>query len=112
GEAIWSARRLGSELENELTSWIQEDGNDHLRKHAAIALALIGNPLALPILRQIVREKDPFVPLTSKLYSQARGFAAIYLIGKLGDDSMISELIAIVSQPVQHKYISQDRSLV
>ena len=112
GIAIWSARRLGVQLEHELISWTQEDGHEHLKKHAAIALALSGNSLALPILREIVRERDSYVPKTSHLYSQARGFAAIYLIGKLRDTHMIPELIDIVEEPTNYDYVSDDKSLV
>jgi hypothetical protein len=111
GEAIWSARKLGDQLEQELLSWINEE-NENTRKHSAIALALIGNTQALPVLRQIVRERDPYVPLTSHLYSQARGFAAIYLIGKLGDTQMVPELIDMLDSQAKHKYMSSDRSLV
>jgi pyrimidine deaminase RibD-like protein len=112
GVAIWSVRRLGEQLHKELIAWTEEKGNEPLRKHAAIALALSGNRLALPILRDIVRERDSYVPKTSHLYSQARSFAAIYLMGKLSDVEMISELIEIVEEPTKFNYISDDKSLV
>ncbi|MGI2297283.1 FAD-dependent oxidoreductase [Paenibacillus sp. GXUN7292] len=111
GIAIWSARRLGEPIVNSLLNWVNTE-NENLRKHAAIALGLIGNSQALPVLRQIVRERDPYVPQTSHLYSQARGFAAIYLIGKLGDAQMISDLIDILENAIPYEYESNDRSLV
>ena len=38
-----------------------------------------------------------FVPYTSRKYNQVRGYAAIYLLGKLGDAGIVQELLRILN---------------
>ncbi|RXZ80302.1 FAD-dependent oxidoreductase [Paenibacillaceae bacterium] len=95
GIAIWSAKRLDHAIRPDLRLWMLEAGREHLRKHSALALGLLGDPLALPVLRSIVRERDAFVPQTSRKYNIARALAAIYLLGKLQDQEMVPDLVAV-----------------
>ncbi|MDF2661889.1 MAG: hypothetical protein K0Q94_4680 [Paenibacillus sp.] len=97
GIAIWSARRLGASLIPRLTRWSEQRQDDQLRKHSAFALALLGENAAMPALREIVAERDDFMPRTSHMYNQLRGYAAIYLLGKLGDTSIIPELMRMIA---------------
>ncbi|SDD02544.1 PBS lyase HEAT-like repeat-containing protein [Paenibacillus sp. UNCCL117] len=102
GIAIWSARRLGGQLAAELREWMAEaaeEEEEHLMKHSAMALGLIGDPAAIPALRRIVEERDMFVPYTSRKYNQVRGYAAIYLLGKLRDKQIVPELLRILRDP-------------
>ncbi|MDF2721325.1 MAG: hypothetical protein K0Q59_1000 [Paenibacillus sp.] len=99
GIAIWSARRIGAPLVGSLTQWSEQRHDEALRKHSAFALALLGESSAIPVLREIVLERDEYLPKTSSMYGQLRAHAAIYLLGKLGDTAIIPELKRIVSEP-------------
>ncbi|WP_176706710.1 FAD-dependent oxidoreductase [Paenibacillus hemerocallicola] len=96
GIAIWSAKRLAERLNNQLREWMTETWEEHLPKNCAFALALQGDEAAMPVLREIVQSRDPFVPKTSRKYNQVRGYAAIYLLGTLGDAEIVPELLAIM----------------
>ncbi|NHN29601.1 FAD-dependent oxidoreductase [Paenibacillus agricola] len=98
GLAIWSAFRLKSSMAPQLEQWALQTEQEHLRKHSAFALAMLGNAKAAPVLRETVREKDPFVPKTSRKYNQVRGYAAIFLLGLLGDKEIIPELVSILKE--------------
>jgi hypothetical protein len=107
GVAIWSARRLGLAIHGTLKEWLSQTTADqqNLRKNMAFALALQGDEAAIPILRECVRERDPYVPKTSRKYNQVRGYAAIYLLGKLGDVEVVPELLQIMQQ--REQFINQ-----
>lgn len=96
GIAIWSAKRLGERISGPLRDWAAQEEDAHLRSNSAFALALLDDEAAVPALRQMVAERDPFVPKTSRKYNQVRGYAAIYLLGKLGDEGIVPELLAIM----------------
>ena len=96
GVAIWSVRRLGDAVRPHLLEWIGDGQPVHLRRHSAMALALLGGKEAAPVLKEIIREKDPFVPKTSLKYNQARGYAAVYLLGKLKDRDSVDDLIELL----------------
>jgi hypothetical protein len=96
GIAIWSAKRYYANLKAELNGWMLQTSDEHLRRNSALALGLAESPEAIPVLRQIVRERDGYVPRTSRKYNQSRSFGAIYLLGKLQDAEMVPELITIM----------------
>lgn len=92
GAAIWSARhRRRLELLRECLAAKGDEQRD-LRRHAAFALALLDDPSALPELRACVRERDPFLPATSRKENHRRGYAAAYLLGRLRDVESIDLL--------------------
>lgn len=112
GIAIWSARRLGERLNAQLKEWVSDPDNEHLRKNSAFALALLGDATAGPILREIVKQRDPFVPKTSRKYNQVRGYAAIYLLGRLGDAEIVPELLEIMEDPESFVHTSTDAEFI
>jgi hypothetical protein len=112
GIAIWSAKRLGSEIHEELRQWLEQTEDVHLRRNSAFALALLGDSAPIPILREMVMERDPFMPKTSRKYNQVRGYAAIYLLGRLGDEAIIPELIAIMKDRASFKNASTDAEFI
>ncbi|CAG7634140.1 FAD-dependent oxidoreductase [Paenibacillus allorhizosphaerae] len=112
GIAIWSAKRLGDRIHADLTRWLNDPGHDHLRRNSAIALALLGDRAALPLLRQMARERDSYVPQTSRKYNQVRGYAAIYLLGKLADTDIVPELIALMRDRASFTNVSTDAEFI
>jgi hypothetical protein len=110
GIAIWSARRIGSAINASLNEWMSDSAPDreHLCKHSAFALALQGDKVAIPVLRECMRERDTFVPKTSRKYNQVRGYASIYLLGKLGDAEIVPELLQIMQSRGQFINLSTD----
>ena len=100
GIAIWSAKRM--KLTGKLIEWIHsEDSN--LSKNSAFALALLGNSEANPVLRDIVAERDDFVPETSRNYNHVRWHSAIYLLGRLKDAGSIGLLEDILRNTIENK---------
>lgn len=108
GIAIWSAYRLGEKINPDLREWVQQEENIHLQRHSAMALALQRDPVAIPILREMVRTRDPFVPQTSRKYNQVRGYASIYLLGKLGDRDIVPDLLTIMQDRDSFHNLSTD----
>ncbi|WP_158606970.1 FAD-dependent oxidoreductase [Paenibacillus ginsengarvi] len=112
GVAIWSAKLLGEAIRPKLLGWMDRSEPEHLRKHSAMALALMGAAEAAPVLREMARERDPFVPLTSLKYNQARGYAAVYLLGRLADREAIPELIALLRTREGFSFIDANREFL
>ncbi|MBU3190999.1 FAD-dependent oxidoreductase [Clostridium bowmanii] len=98
GIAIWSAKRLGEKIKADLKLWIS-DNDEHISRNSALALGLIGDVDALPMLRHIAQERDDFLPETSRKFNQLRAHSAIYLIGKLKDRDSVTLLTDIFMHP-------------
>lgn len=99
GVSIWSSKRLGDQVRGFLREWVKDTGNEMLRKHSAIALGLLMDQAAIPVLRTMVKERDSFVLQDCRKNNQMRGYIAIYLLGKLKDEGIISELRKILLDP-------------
>jgi len=95
GLAIWSVKRLGNKIADLLAEWLSSD-NENLKKHTAFALALISDKRACKVLRQIVEERDGFIPSTSIKYTFTRCNTAIYLLGRIGDKDAVKTLCDII----------------
>ena len=95
GTAIWSARIMGDAVAEKLIPCLESE-NENLRKHAAIALGLLDNKKALPLLRQMAAERDIFIPKSSVKFTYARGVSAVYLLGRMGDSDSAELLLDIV----------------
>ncbi|MDR6549189.1 FAD-dependent oxidoreductase [Paenibacillus qinlingensis] len=104
GVAIWSCKRLGDAMKPHLHIWMEEgkddtDGTESLRKHCAFALALLEDEAALPNLRAMVMERDSLVLQDCRKNNQMRGYMAIYLLGRMRDKEIASELIRLLQDP-------------
>jgi ribulose 1,5-bisphosphate synthetase/thiazole synthase len=115
GIAIWSAWRMGESINAELRSWATQTSDVLLRKNSAIALGLQNDALAVPVLREMARRRDSYVPRTSRKYNQSHGIAAIYLLGKLGDREIVPDLLeiladraAFIHSPLDGEFIMDD----
>lgn len=112
GIAIWSTRRLGESIRDHLREWVKETDRQHLSRHSAIALALQHDRAAVPLLREMVYTRDSFVPKTGRKYNQVRGYAAIYLLGKLKDREIVPELLNIMRDRPSFKNLSTDAEFI
>ncbi|MFC4777018.1 FAD-dependent oxidoreductase [Paenibacillus sp. GCM10023252] len=117
GIAIWSARRLAARTEgngqsesmlNRLKEWVNQQEDEQLRRNSALALGLAGSEAALPVLRQMVRERDPYMPRTSRKYNSVRGYAALYLLGSLKDKESAAMIIELLQDPASFVFDSKD----
>ena len=95
GVAIWSAKIMGSAVVSELKTYLESD-DLLLKKNAAIALALMGDDSACPVLREMVLSRDMYIPETSEKYAQMYGITAVYLLGRLGDRAIVPTLLDII----------------
>jgi hypothetical protein len=96
GIAIWSAKRLGSELHSSLLEWVNQKESQKLRSNSALTLGLLRDPASLQVLREIVYARDLYVPKTSRKYNQPHMFAAIYLLGVIKDPIIMPELMTFL----------------
>ncbi|HOG49006.1 MAG TPA: FAD-dependent oxidoreductase [Lentisphaeria bacterium] len=104
GFAIWSARH--QRRAEELRTWYADAApGSHLRRHAAMALALLGDRAGVDELRQAVVERDPFLPLTSRHSNHVRGYACLYLLGRLRDVESLELFFDVLKDDaIQNKY--------
>ncbi|MCK9478642.1 MAG: FAD-dependent oxidoreductase [Firmicutes bacterium] len=98
GVALWSCKLLGEDIKPHLISWMSSK-SVKLRKHSAMALALTDSVEGLPILRDMIVERDLTMLQDCRKNNQMRGYIAIYLVGKLCDKDIADELIDIITNP-------------
>ena len=96
GEAIWSAKRMGT-MANETLKGLLHSADENTRKHAAFALAISGDDSGIEILRAMVKERDPLMLKDCRKHNQQRGCMAIYFLGRLADVEIADTLIEIFS---------------
>jgi len=100
GKAIWAARTQGQlELLQEI--YAEAEPGSHLRRHAAQALALLDCDTGAEELRACLAERDPWRPKTSRNRNHARGYVAVYLLGRLADCEAIPLLQEVWLSPPQ-----------
>ena len=107
GQAIWAAKRIGEKaipvLEALLTSQ-----DENTAKHAAFALAHLGQASAKPLLRKMVEERDGLMLKDCRKHNNLRGNMAIYWLGRLADEEITDTLIDLICnenevlRPVYH----------
>lgn len=110
GWAIWTARCLAIKAEtNENSEITKQDlirklkqclvsDKENLSRHSAMALAIMGETEGLTVLRKMAEEPDNYIPKSSLKYVHTRGIAAIYLLGRLGDEDSVKLLLDIVER--------------
>ena len=95
GIAIYSCKLNADKMVPFLKEWIQSEDLD-LKYNSAIALGLTGEKESLPVLQDIVRNRDAFYFKDGRRTNQFRTVIAIYLLGKLGDKDSIPILKEIL----------------
>lgn len=100
GIAIWSARRMGEAAIPTLQSLLTSR-DENTRKHAAFALAILGNGDGIPALRAMVMERDGLMLKDCRKNNNLRGCMAIYFLGRLADAGIAQELIELIWDPAE-----------
>ena len=126
GVAIWSCF-ISSEREKvaeRLYSSILSADTDLYRYNCAIALGLIEDKRALPILKEIVSKRDCFFFTDNRRSNQFRSAIAVCLMGRLGEECDLDMLFDIlredeIDKPMYHTleanylyHASSDRNFV
>ena len=108
GFAMWAARCR--KLNRELAEWYRTASEgSNLKSNAAFALAILGDDYALPELLRLARTRDEYAPCTSRKYNHKRGYAAVYLLGRLAAVDAIpvlKEIIADLQMADKYEYHS------
>ncbi len=102
GEGIWSAKRMGENAVPTLLSYLRSE-DEHLKKHAAFALASLGKDACKPLLREMVLTRDPFVLKDCRKHNNLRGCIAIHWLGRLADREIAEELTDLICNPEESK---------
>ncbi len=95
GLGIWAARYMGDAVKDDLAGWMCEKGV--LRENAAIALGLLKDDRALPVLLEMAQSRNMRIPKSSIKYVQTAGVAAVYLLGRFNDERGIHILKEIIA---------------
>jgi hypothetical protein len=98
GKAIWQCGRNANKYRKMLLKNICSD-NVALSRNSALALGMGGEVEAVPKLIEIVRTRDAFEPVSSRIHNQRRLFGAIYLLGKLGELKSLEVLLDFIQLP-------------
>ena len=98
GQAIWSARQMCEKAMPTLCRLL-ESQDENTRKHAAFALAILGNAEGSEVLRDMATQRDAFVLQDCRKNNNNRGVMAIYWLGRLADREIVPELINLICDP-------------
>ncbi len=104
GIAIWSAKRMGIDKVGDILKKNLASDDKNLVRHSAFALALLGDSTGVPVLNQMIEEKDTFLCEDCRKNNQRRSFMAIYYVGKLRNASSVDLLIDIITNKNEHKH--------
>ena len=114
GQAIWSARRIGEKAIPVLEKALQSQ-DKNTAKHAAFALAILGQGSAKPLLREMARSRDELMLKDCRKHNNLRGCMAIYWLGRLADAEIADTLTDLIcneneiSRPVYHSDVMTTR---
>jgi hypothetical protein len=105
GVGIWSAKRMGSAIINDLRQWLKQD-DERLKIYSALALGLLGDSSSIDVLRGVIKSHPEFdMELAQKEVND--GISAIYLLGELGDVESIPYLIEIIKIKASNNQYNQ-----
>ncbi len=111
--ALWSCHLLGKEALGDAVYDMTKSEDDMLRLNAGVALGVMRDARALPILREIIRRREPFYYMDCRRSNQMRSVIAICLCGRMADEGAIDELLQILrpeefDKPMYHQYLTPD----
>lgn len=96
GVALWSCHLGGKEKFGDAVWEMTKSDNEMLRLNAGIALGIMKDERALPILHEIIRNRNTFYYLDCRRSNQMRSVIAICLAGQMGDVTAVDELLPIL----------------
>lgn len=96
GVALWSCRLLGKDRMGDVVYEMTKSGDEMLRYNAGIALGVMGDERALPVLREIIQNRRPFYFMDCRRSNQMRSVIAIALCGQMGDIGVKDTLLEII----------------
>ena len=97
GVAIWSCRRMGADKAKSLILSDLEAEDQTLKYNTALALGITGAVEALPVLREIVENRDCTFLEDCRRSNQLRSAIAAALCGRMGDEGILGQLLEIIS---------------
>ena len=101
GVAIWSCRLLGGKVKPALISNL-ESKDENLRKHSALALAVMDDPAGAAVLRGMVAERDRTALLDMRKQNKHRIAMAICALGMLRDEESIDLIMDVIADDKEH----------
>ncbi len=108
--ALWSCHLLGKKVVGADVFEMTGSEDEMLRYNAGIALGVMGDERALPILREIIRNRRPFYFRDCRRSNQMRSVIAICLCGQMADKEAVPELLEIIKpeefeNPIYHELL-------
>lgn len=101
--ALWSCRYYGKEVLGDIVYKLSKSDDEMLHYNAGIALGLMSDERALPILHEIIKNRRPFYFMDCRRSNQMRSVIAICLCGQMGDKGIKDELLDIIKPEEFHK---------
>lgn len=103
GLAIWSCRILGDKIKPLLKSNLESD-NENLRKHSALALAVMDDNSGAAVLREMVAKRDRTSLEDMRKHNKTRITMAACALGVLRDQESIDTLMEFISDKEEYKF--------
>ena len=94
--ALWSCYMGGKEKLGDTVFEMTQTDDEMLRLNAGIALGVMHDERALPLLHQIIRERKPFYFMDCRRSNQMRSVIAICLCGQMRDATAVDDLLPIL----------------
>lgn len=94
--ALWSCHMAGKEKLGDVIYAMTKSDDDMLRLNAGVALGVMHDERALPILHEIIRNREPFYYMDCRRSNQMRSVIAICLCGQMRDITAVEELLPIL----------------
>ena len=102
GIAIWSCKLLGDSIKPVLTENLAS-ADELLRKHSAIALAVLEDPAAIPVLREMVVSRDRTFLKDMRKNNKSHIAMALCALGILKDSGSMELIRDLVADPQEAK---------
>ncbi len=96
GVAIWSCKKMGNFISESLVEIMNTAETEMLKYNSAIALCLLEDSRAIPILHDIVKNRSCFYFKDCRRSNQLRSVIALCLLGRFCDESCLDTLCEIV----------------
>lgn len=103
GDAIWSCREMGKIIKPVLVENLQS-ADENLRKHSAIALAVMDDNSGIEVLRDMVLNRDRTELRGMRKHNKYRITIALCGLGLLGDKPSIDLIKEVISDSEESKY--------